>query len=326
MKKLNIAILGTGSIAAGGHAPALLQTEHAQLWSVLSRDPARAEKFAAQFKAHAGSAAHTSLESLLADPELDAVIVATPDKLHSEQTVAAAKSGKHVLLEKPLATDADGIAQIIESCSRSKITLALCYRLRWHAGHRAIVDAVRAGRFGDLHHVRSLWTSQETDTSNWRASPEVGRWWSLGAMGTHLVDLSRWILQPTQGEMTQTKSVIARENWQGSHDETAVAVFKFEGGATAEICTSVLFDAPSRLEIYGSKGWAICEGTFGREAAGRIWTNDGEFAFPVVNPFVEMIEDFVQAIHQRRKPEVDVVEGARNAQILMELVKEERPA
>ena len=121
--------------------------------------------------------------------------------------------------------------------------------------------------------------------------------------------------------MTQIKSVIARETWKGPHDETAVAAFKFEGGATAEICTSILFDAPSRLEIYGSKGWAICEDTFGRNAAGRIWTNDGEFEFPVVNPFVGLIDDFIQAIHQRRKPEVDVVEGARNAEILLELVR-----
>ena len=121
--------------------------------------------------------------------------------------------------------------------------------------------------------------------------------------------------------MTQIKSVIAREHWKGPHDETAVAAFRFAGGATAEICTSMLFDAPSRLEIYGSKGWAICEDTFGRKAAGRIWTNDGGFDFPVVNPFAGLIDDFVQAIRQRRKPEVDVVEGARNAEILLELVK-----
>ena len=120
MKKLNIAILGTGSIASGGHAPALLQSKHAQLWSVPSRDSARAQQFTKKFKAQSGSPVHTSLASLLADPELDAVIVATPDKLHSEQTVAAAKAGKHVLLEKPLATDADGIARISKAALNRK--------------------------------------------------------------------------------------------------------------------------------------------------------------------------------------------------------------
>ena len=321
MKKLNIAILGTGSIASGGHAPALLQSGHAELWSVLSRDLERARQFAKQFNAQSSAPAHTSLEALLADPALDAVIIATPDKLHAEQVVAAARAGKHVLLEKPLATDAAGISQVVESCARAKITLGLCYRLRWHAGHRLLVAAVRAGKFGDIQHVRSIWTSRQTDASNWRASPEVGRWWSLGANGTHLIDLSRWILQPTQGEMTQVKGVIAREKWQGAHDETAVAAFKFEGGATAEICTSVLFDSPNRLEIYGSQGWAVCENTFGREGAGRIWTRDGPFDFPVVNPFVGLLDDFVHAVRQRGQPEVGTIEGARNAQIMLQLIE-----
>jgi 1,5-anhydro-D-fructose reductase (1,5-anhydro-D-mannitol-forming) len=123
--------------------------------------------------------------------------------------------------------------------------------------------------------------------------------------------------------MTQIESVIAREKWKGAHDETAAAVFKFEGGATAEICASVLFDAPSRLEIYGSKGWAICENTFRPRSRRPHLDQRRRIAFPVVNPFAGMLDDFVQAIHQRSKPEVDVVEGARNAQILLELVRED---
>ena len=322
MKKLNVAIVGTGSIAAGGHAPALLATEHAQLWSVLSRDAERAREFAKQFQAQSKRPAYTELAPLLADPDLDAVIIATPDKLHAEQAIAAAKAGKHVLLEKPLATDAASAARVVEHCERANITLALCYRLRWHAGHRAIVKAVHAGKFGTIHHVRSLWSSRQQDSSNWRASADVGRWWSLGANGTHLVDLSRWILRPSQGEIAQVSSVIARENWHGPHDETAAATFKFEGGATAQICSSVLFDAPSRLEIYGSKGWAICEDTFGREGAGRMRTNEGDVAFPVVNPFVGLLDDFIDAIRQRRKPEVDAAEGARNVEILLKLIQD----
>ena len=92
MKKLNVAIVGTGRIASGGHAPALLQTEHAQLWSVMSRDRDRAADFAAKFKAQSKKPAHTTLDSLLQDPDLDAVIIATPDKLHAEQAVAAARA------------------------------------------------------------------------------------------------------------------------------------------------------------------------------------------------------------------------------------------
>lgn len=319
MRKLNIAILGTGSIASGGHAPALLQTESAQLWSVLSRDISRASNFAQQFKAQGRIPAYTSLEALLKDPELDAVIIATPDKLHTEQVIVAAEAGKHILLEKPLATDAEGAHAILRNCKRFNVTLGMCYRLRWHAGHRAVVQAVHSGAIGSIRHVRTLWTWQQSDASNWRASSEVGRWWSLGSMGTHLIDLARWIILPSGGEIVETKSVITTKCLNSSHDETAIGSFKFENGATADLCTSVLFNAPSRLEIYGSTGWIVCEDTFGREAAGRIVTNSGYLSFPVVNPFVGLINDFVSSVRDKREPEVGVAEGVRNVELLLAL-------
>jgi predicted dehydrogenase len=316
-RKLNLAIFGTGNIASGGYGPALQSSYCAQLWSVLSRDLKRGTEFSHTFNAQSKNPAHTSIDALLQDPELDAVIIATPDKLHAEQAIRAAKAGKHILLEKPLATDSNGIVGILKNCCPPGITLGLCYRLRWHSGHRALVEAVHRGDFGDIHHVRTFWTFKNEDASNWRASPEVGRWWSLGSMGTHLIDLSRWILSPSQGEVDRISSVTTNKLWKGPHDETAVVALRFAGGATAEICTTVLFDAPSRLEIYGSKGWAVCEDTFGREAAGRILTHEGPLPFTAVNPFVALIANFVNAIRTGTAPEVDVFEGARNAEILL---------
>ncbi|MBL7663020.1 Gfo/Idh/MocA family oxidoreductase [bacterium] len=316
-KKLNFAIIGTGSIASNGHAPALIETEKAQLWSVLSRNQERAQEFARKFKAQSATPAYSSLVELLADRDLDAVIIATPDKLHAETAVAAMRAGKHVLLEKPLATDREGVDLILESYAQSKVKLGLCYRLRWHAGHRLVKEAVQRGDFGEIRHVRSLWAWRQADATNWRASTEVGKWWSLAAVGTHLIDLARWMLLPEHGEITNLESVIANQVWQGPHDETALLTFKFASGATAEVCSSVLFDAPSRLEIYGSSGWVVCEDTFHRDGKGKIWTNRGGLSFPVTNPFLGLIDNFVDAVRTDNSPEVDVFEGAANAKLLL---------
>ena len=330
-RKLNIGILGTGSIAAGGtatdgrssggHAPALTLSSSAQLWSVLSREHSRAENFAKQFGAKSPQASHTDLREMLADPELDAVIVATPDKLHAELTIAASEAGKQVLLEKPMATDSDSMRRMLQACERNRTVLGLAYRYRWHAGIRAIVAAAHAGKFGEIRHVRTMATYLAKDTSNWRASEEVGRFWSLGALGTHLLDLIRWTLLPSAGEVTTVGGVISREVWHGPHDETAVAAFKFESGATAELCSSALFASPHRFEIYGSKGWAVCEDTFGRDAAGRIWTDKGPFEFPIVNPFTAQFDDLVRAVVTGEKHEVDAQEGARNIELLLQLIQ-----
>ncbi len=185
---MNIAMLGTGRIADGQLAPALAEVDGAQLWTVLSRDAERGRAFAARHGAVAANAVHTDLDSLLADDDLDAVLIATPDKLHVSQCVAAARAGKHVLTEKPMATSIADAETMVESCHQAGVTLAVAYHLRWHAGHRQLAAAVHAGRLGVLRHMRVQWTFLAPSDENWRASPEVGRWWGLAGVGTHCLD------------------------------------------------------------------------------------------------------------------------------------------
>ena len=113
---MNVALVGPGRIAEHSLIPGLENVPGAQLWSVMSRDHGRARDFARRHGAAGGEAAHERLDTLLADPELEAVIIATPDKLHAEQTIAAAKVGKHVLVEKPMATDAESARAMVRAC------------------------------------------------------------------------------------------------------------------------------------------------------------------------------------------------------------------
>ena len=309
---LNVAMIATGRIADQQLAPALAAAEGAQLWSVLSRDAGRARDFAARHGAAAPHPAHTDLDGLLADPDLHAVIIASPDKLHAAQTIAAARAGKHVLVEKPMATEVADAEAMVEACERAGVRLGVAYHMRWHAGHRQVAELVRAGKLGTLRHMRVQWTFLAPNASNWRASPEVGRWWGLAGVGTHCLDQVRWLMVPAGGEVEEQCSIISHAAWGSSHDETAVVSMRFEAGSTAEICTSVMFNAPKRMEIYGSEGHAICEDTFGPHGAGTILVNGEAMEFATVNPYVGEIVDFVAAVRDGRAPEVDGREGARN--------------
>jgi 1,5-anhydro-D-fructose reductase (1,5-anhydro-D-mannitol-forming) len=317
---LKIAMLGTGRIADVELAPALTDRSGACLWSVLSRDAARAQEFAARHGARAPRAAFSDLDALLADPELDAVFIATPDRLHAEQAIAAARAGKHVFTEKPMATEKDQAWAMVRACDEAKVRLGVGYHMRWHAGHRALAAAAHAGRFGELRHMRVQWARRQASDSNWRAHPDVGRWWSLAGVGTHCLDQVRWFMRPSCGEIVQVSSVISNAVWGSPHDETAVLALKFDNGATAEICTSVLFDAPRRMEVYGSAGHALCEGTLGPKGDGTIVTGEGAFDFTPVNPYEAEIADFAAAVREQRDPEVAGAEGARNVEILLQAI------
>ena len=106
---LRLGMIGTGNISRDALTPAITEVEDAVFWSVFSRKKDRAEEFDRQNNAQAPEPGFADLEAFLADPNLDAVVIATPDKLHAQQTIAAAAAGKHVLVEKPMATSvADG--------------------------------------------------------------------------------------------------------------------------------------------------------------------------------------------------------------------------
>lgn len=314
---LNLAILGPGKIADTQLAPAIRQVEGVRLWSVLSRDMQKARAFSARHEAGAPEPAHSDLNALLADPALDAVIISTPDRMHAAQALAALKAGKHVLVEKPMATEVNDARAMIEAAQRNNLRLGVGYHLRWHAGLQRLVDAIGDGKLGEIRHVRVFWSFLAPDASNWRASHELGRWWGLAAVGTHCLDFIRWVMVVRCGEVVKLRSMIARESWKGPHDETAILAMQFESGATAEFTTSVLIDAPTRAEIYGASTYAVCDRVLGPTGAGQIRIGDRELEYTAVNPYAGEIADFAAAIRDGREPKVGGVEGLRNMELLI---------
>ena len=313
---LRLAILGTGGIANRAFGPALSASPNARLWSVLSRDSSRAEAFASAHGASAPTPAHTDLSELLSDPDLDGVIIASPDRVHASQAIAAARAGKHILCEKPLATTVEDARLMVDAAEEAGVTLAVAYHLRWHAGHRLVAVMAESGDLGELRHMRVQWAWPAPDDSNWRARPEVGRWWSLAGVGTHCLDLIRWLMVRHCGEVVELSSVVSRGVWGGPHDETAVVAMRFESGATAQFTSSVLFRAPSRVEVYGTEGYAVATGTLGPHGAGAIDTRTGPLAFTPRDPYVGEIDDFAAAVRLVRPPAVDGAEGLRNVELL----------
>jgi len=120
-------------------------------------------------------------------------------------------------------------------------------------------------------------------------------------------------------EAESIKAILSSEVWDKPHDETAVIAMKFTSGATAEICPSVLFKSPSRLEVRGECDYFICEDTLGAKGAGSMLTSSGAIELSIKNPFVEEIESFVDATRTDNEPEVTGEQGLRNVEILSEV-------
>jgi predicted dehydrogenase len=319
-EQIHFGLIGPGKVAGQFLAPALSQTHGACLWSVLGRDRVRTHTFANQHGAVAPHPAYVSEDEFFADPGLDALLIASPDHSHAQYVAAAIERGKPTFVEKPMcATVAEG-RQIAEISLARRVPVGVGYQLRHHYGLQQMVERVQDGALGTPHHMRVQWTYKSPQGAwHWRAQRGPTQWWSLGAFGTHCLDLIRWTLVPLCGEIMYTRSLTANAILRAENDETAVAVFQFASGATAELISSVLFDSEMRVEIFGTDGTAVAEDVLGPSGGGSVTVRDIEIPSHPRNLYSAEMEHFAACARNRSAPAVDAVEGFRNVQLLTEI-------
>ncbi len=306
---LGIALLGTGTIAQHAFVPAVHAVDTARLVAVLSRDQARGAAFAQQ---HGIPEVYDNLEALLRDPQVEAVIVATPDAMHEPQVIAAVQAGKHVLCEKPMTTTYAGCQRMAAAIRASGVTFAMGYNNRFNTGLQHVKALLETQAIGPVRYARALLTAQAQDPRGWRAHSEQASYWALSAVGTHLIDVWRWYF----GEPASVGGGLASPAYQSPNDEVATLVFDYPGRLLAEFAVAAVFRGGNRLELYGEDGAIIGENVFGSRPRGPITCKGQEIAYQPANPFVEEVADFVQAIQQQCEPRVTLEDGLRNVSIM----------
>lgn len=313
-KFLRIGLIGTAQIADDWLLPALSQVEGACFWSVLSRTNERGQAFADKHKALAPQAVHTDIGAFLADPQLDAVIIASPDRLHAQQAMQTAAAGKHLFVEKPMTTSVADAKALVGACRERSLSLAVGYHLRWHQGHREVKRLISEGSLGKVLEMAVQWTYAPSP-GDWRADSSTGRWWSLAAVGTHCIDLCLWLMAGC-GSVHRIESELTPATGNSGHDESARLKLHFDSGATAKVYSSVKERGPRLVEIHCEQGSIVCNGTLGPRGAGEIIVCDKALQFPTVNPYVGELNDFVRSVFDGKQAESNGENGQLNVELL----------
>lgn len=216
-------MLGSGYMAQI-HAAAI-ESDPALMRLLAVAGGSRAESFAAEH----GVAAELSAEALLARPDIDAVVVATPHTSHLPLVVASARAGKHICLEKPMGLSVAECDQMIAACDAAGVQLSLAKVSRWLEAIRVGYDLIRSGAAGDLVsiHVHRLFAGYPH--SGWPLDPAEGGAWL--DWGSHGCDIVRWYAgsEPT---LVSARAVSRRDD---IHDLTVMATFDFPGRALAHL-------------------------------------------------------------------------------------------
>ncbi|HEX9550749.1 MAG TPA: Gfo/Idh/MocA family oxidoreductase [Candidatus Limnocylindrales bacterium] len=246
MSELRWGVLSTADIARKKVIPGIRRADRCRITAIASRDLARAQAAAAE----AGiPTVHGSYEALLADPEVDAVYIPLPNHLHAEWTIAAARAGKHVLCEKPLAMTAADAERMIEVAEAEGVRLMEAFMYRHHPSWLAVVDLVRSGRIGRLVAVQSWFSYYNDDPTNIRNIRQIGGG-ALYDIGCYNVNLSRLLFG---AEPTRVEASIVRDATSGV-DVVTSGLLEFEGGGTATFTCTIRAEDDQRVDIYGTEG------------------------------------------------------------------------
>lgn len=256
MADLRWGMIGSSGWADHTFAPAIARARGNTLVAVLGSSARGAQAFAER---HGINGAYSELKTLLADPKVDAVWVASPPDLHREQVVAALKAGKHVLCEKPMAVSVADCRAMTRAAQKAARVLHVGFNNRAHPQLRELAKAIAQGRYGEALEARvQVYHPYPSPPPKWRQNRKRSGGWAIGDLGTHLLDVLRWLMN---ADAARASGVLSNRCWGFQTDDHAAVSVTFKNGAVGHVtaCTGAAGGAP-RVEFYGSKGYFVLRG------------------------------------------------------------------
>jgi len=238
-------ILSTADIGRRKVIPGLRKADRVEVLGIASRDEAQARAVATELEI---PRAYGSYEALLADPDIDVVYIPLPNHLHLEWTIAAARAGKHVLCEKPVALTADDAQRMVDTCANEGVRLMEAFMYRLHPSWEAVRQLVHGGRIGQLRAIDSWFSYFNDDPTNIRNQLDAGGG-ALYDIGCYCINVSRLLFD---GEPTGINAAVQRDPITGV-DVLASAILEFPAGTATFTCATRI-EPDQRVHIYGTKG------------------------------------------------------------------------
>jgi 1,5-anhydro-D-fructose reductase (1,5-anhydro-D-mannitol-forming) len=307
-------VIGIGNIVRSTMAPAMVAEPGCDLVAGVSRDQGRADEFAREFGARF---AYTDYQQMLANPEVEAVFIATPNVFHPGQVIAAAAAGKHVLCDKPLANNPADARAAVEACSEAGVKLGVNFHNRHLPWVRDVSRLIADGVIGQVEMVQLQVASGTRHYDNWRADPEMAGLGSVHNVGVHGLDFLRVLLGSDPIEVMAMFDVTPGS---GVVEMLALIQLRFGNGAMVQYnANERLRDPLNDIVIYGTEG-RIAGRSFTRSRSDgelAVLTESGETITRYQAPEAHRLSlaAYTGAVLRGEEPNASGLDGLRSAQI-----------
>lgn len=303
MSKVRVAVIGCGSISKYRHIPEYAAHPDVELVAFVDPIIERAEEYAAKH----GGKAFADYETMLAEVKPDAVSVCTPNALHASMSIAAAKAGAHVLVEKPMAVTDEEAEAMIEAARQAGVNLMVGHNQRFMPPHVKAKQILESGVLGKVLTFRTSFGHPGPDgwsidgANSWFFRKEEAIMGAMGDLGVHKSDLIRWMLDD---EVAEIAALVGTLHKEGTVDDNASCVLRMEGGAIGTLVASwtyykgednstILWCENGVMKIGTHPDDQVIvelrNGTVEKYKVGAISTNEKQETSGVVNAFVSSI-------------------------------------
>jgi predicted dehydrogenase len=321
MRKIRYGIIGFGRFAERVIAPAIKGSPNSELVAIQKRSLPRAQEKAAQFEV---PLAFDSVDALVSHPDVDAVFIVSANSVHAEETIKAARAGKHVLVEKPIAATIKEAERMIMECDLHHVKLMVGHMVRLSPLVKRAREIVRSGELGNVVYARADFAYDgRMSTRSWLYDPKISGGGPFYDVGVHCLDTLRFVLDD---EVESFTSEVHPLPTRSRTEDTGALLLRFRKGAIASIFCSYVMPVRSRiLEVVCSEGIISApEFTVSNETLTLTVTrgkNDKPAAvaterFAVPNLYIDEITHFSDCVVNERQPTLTGRNGLENLRIV----------
>jgi predicted dehydrogenase len=327
-KKLGFAIVGIGTLSKGQILPAFSKCKWARPVAFVTGHPvenrARAEQLGIDAK---NIYTYENYDQIKDNPEIDAVYVVLPNSMHAEYTIRAAKAGKHVLCEKPMANTVEECQAMVDACKEANRKLQIAYRLQYEPLTRAAIAIARdPEQIGEVKEISAesgfTMGANATPENTWRLNKKMAGGGPLMDMGIYALQAARYLSGQEPTLVMAISQTPADSPKFSQVEETMTISLQFASGLQASLLTTYGFSC-NRARVYGTRGMLELEPlqyysgnhvyfTCGGRGGGRQ-----EVAYAPVDHFAAEMDAFCEAIAGNKQPATPGEEGLRDMKIMM---------
>jgi predicted dehydrogenase len=324
-KKLGWAIVGLGKFATEQIMPNFKDCQHSELVALVSGSPDKARQLAQQYGiSHDNVYSYDNFDSIRDNPAVDIVYIILPNGLHAEYTIRAARAGKHVLCEKPMANSVEDCQRMIDACNEAGTKLMIAYRAQFERFNRNAIERIRKGELGRIRmitsdHGRPV-KPDEQQADVWRVKKELAGGGSLMDIGIYSLNACRYLTGEEPVEITAQMYSDPQDPRFREVEDNVAFTLRFPSGVLAACTSSYSYQSVKRGRVFGDQAWLELDPLSDyEEHTMTIGTAEGEQEPQLQegNQFAAEMDHLSECVLHNKAPRTPGEEGLRDVRYIM---------